>query len=131
MTNRTVEPSVPSYGQEVSDTREGDGYGSIRTASMVAGVSLLVMAVLAGVTQFVVLERLVTQGDAAQTARDVVGSAGMFRLGLASLFLVIVLDVVVSWALFRVFPRSTRPSRCLLRGSGWRTRQCSWWPSAS
>jgi hypothetical protein len=66
-------------------------------------MSLLVMAVLAGGTQFMVLETLVTPEDAGQTARDLLGSAGMFRLGVASLFLVIVLDVVVSWALYRVF----------------------------
>jgi hypothetical protein len=70
---------------------------------MVAGVSLLVMAVLAGVTQFAVLEVLVTPDHAARTATDILGSEGAFRLGIASLFLVVVLDVVVAWALFRVF----------------------------
>jgi hypothetical protein len=45
----------------------------------------------------------VTPGDAAATARDVMGSGGLFRLGIASLLVVVVLDVVVAWALFRVF----------------------------
>jgi Domain of unknown function (DUF4386) len=80
-----------------------DTNGSIRNASVVAGVAILLMAVLAGFGTFVALQGLVTAGNAAQTAKDITESVGLFRAGIASLFLVIALDVVVALALYRVF----------------------------
>lgn len=76
---------------------------SLRTWAVAGGVALLLMAVLAGFGNFAAIEGLVTWGDAEQTARDIAGSEGLFRAGVASLFLVIVLDVVVACALYRVF----------------------------
>lgn len=81
---------------------------SIRRASVIAGVALLLMSALAAFGIFVAVEGLVTQGNAAQTAADIVASAGLFRLGIVSLFVIIALDVVIAWALYRVFsPVST------------------------
>jgi len=51
----------------------------------------------------VVVQGLVTPGDPAQTAKDITESSGLFRLGIAALYLVIPLDIVVGWALYRVF----------------------------
>lgn len=82
--------------------------GSLRRASIIAGIGLILMAVLAIFGNFVVLENLVTQGDATQTANDIMNSEGMFRFGIVSLFVVIVLDVVVAWALFTVFEPVSR-----------------------
>ena len=76
---------------------------SIRTAALVAGLSLLAMSALAGFGNFVVVEGLVTPGDAAKTADDIMAAEGTFRLGVLALYLVVVLDVVVAWALMRVF----------------------------
>jgi hypothetical protein len=76
---------------------------SVRNASITAGVGLLLMSALAGFGNLVALEGLVTQGNAAQTAEDIMASEAMFRIGIGSLFLVVTLDVVVAWALFRVF----------------------------
>jgi len=76
---------------------------SVRNASVTAGVALLLMSALAGFGNFVSLKGLVTQGNAAQTAKDITGSEGLFRLGIASLLLVIALDVVIALALYRVF----------------------------
>jgi len=75
----------------------------IRTASLTAGIGLLLMSVLAGFGKFVAIDGLVTPGDAARTAIDITESAGLFRLGIAALFVVIALDVVVAWGLYRVF----------------------------
>jgi hypothetical protein len=76
---------------------------SARRAALVAGASLMAMSALAGFGNLVVMEGLVTPGDAAKTAEDVMGSAGLFRLGVAGLYLAAVLDVVIAWALMRVF----------------------------
>jgi hypothetical protein len=61
------------------------------------------MSAFAGFGKFVALDGLVTPGDATQTARDILASEGLFRLGIVSLILVIALDVVVACALYRVF----------------------------
>jgi hypothetical protein len=66
------------------------------------------MAALAGFGYFAAVEGLVTPGDAARTARDITASGGLFRLGVVSLFLVVALDVVVAWGLYRVFEPVSR-----------------------
>jgi hypothetical protein len=76
---------------------------SVRTASITAGVALLLMSVVAIFGNVVVVDGLVTEGNATQTAADILASAGLFRLGIASLVVVVALDVVVAWALYRVF----------------------------
>jgi hypothetical protein len=110
MTNGTVEPSDQ---HSTSDRRlrvrpETDAGWSIRNASLTAGVGILLLSALAGFGNFVAVQGLVTQGDAAQTAKDIMGSEGMFRLGIVSLLLVVALDLVVAWALYRVFSPVSR-----------------------
>jgi hypothetical protein len=75
----------------------------VRNASLTAGIGLLLMAALSGFGYFVAVKGLVTPGDAARTATDIKGSETLFRSGIVSLFVVVVLDVIVAWALFRVF----------------------------
>jgi hypothetical protein len=105
MTNQTVQSSAVEYATESSPapTPEVEGGWSTSSMGLIAGVAILLMSVLAGFGNFVAVQRMVTQGDAAQTAHDVMASEGVFRLGIVSLFLVVALDVVVAWALYRVF----------------------------
>ena len=70
---------------------------------LTAGVSLLLLAVLAAVGTPWSRRRAGDPGDATRTAQDVLASDGSFRLGVASLYVGIVLDIVVAWALIRVF----------------------------
>jgi hypothetical protein len=74
-----------------------------RRAALIAGSAIMLVAALAGFGNLVVVEGLVTPGDAATTSRDILGSEGMFRLGVASLYLAALLDIVVAWALLQVF----------------------------
>jgi hypothetical protein len=68
----------------------------------------------------------VTAGDATQTARDIVASLGLFRLGIVSLTLVTALDVVIACALYRVFS-PVHKNLCTLRWPcDWSTRPSSW-----
>jgi hypothetical protein len=75
----------------------------IRRASVIAGISLLLMAALAGFGYLVAVEGLVTYDDANENAASILESSGLFRAGIFSLFIVIALDVVVAWALYHVF----------------------------
>ena len=109
MTNNVREASSELRRSDVSTW-------SIRTAGLVAGLALVAMSVLAGFGNFVAVEGLVTPGDAATTADDILAAEGTFRLGVLALYLVVVLDVVVAWALMRVFEPV---SRSLSRLAAW------------
>jgi hypothetical protein len=80
-----------------------ESQASVRRASITAGVGILLMSVLAVFGNFAAVAGLVTPGDAARTATDITESEGVFRFGILSLLVVIALDVVVAWALYRVF----------------------------
>jgi len=89
---------------------------SIRNASLTAGIALLLISALAGFGYFVAVKGLVTPGNAAQTAKDITESPGLFRLGIVSLYLVIPLDIVIAWALYRVFSPVSKSLSMLAAG---------------
>lgn len=70
-----------------------------------AGTALLLMAILAPIAQFGVLEALVLPQDASATVDNVVASPDMFRLAGMAYGVVALLDVLVAWALHVVFRR--------------------------
>jgi hypothetical protein len=85
-------------------------------AALVAGVGLLIMAVLAGYTNFAILEGLVIKDDATRTAQNILASGGTFRLGISALALVALLDLIVAMTLF-VFYKLVNKSLSLLAAS--------------
>ena len=66
---------------------------SLRTAAVVAGLGLLMMAILAAFANFSVFQNLVVPGDAKTTADNIMASGGLFRIGICSF-------LVVAWALY-------------------------------
>lgn len=89
---------------------------SPRRASLVAGIALALMAVLAGFGNFGAIVPLVTPGNAAKTAQDISDSAPLFLAGIVSLFIVTILDIVVAGAWYTLF----RPvSRGLSAAAAW------------
>ena len=77
-------------------------------ANIVAGIGLLLMAVLAGWSNFAVFETFIIPTDAAKTAQNVFESNGVFRLGVLALLLTTILEVLVSWGVLVVFARVNR-----------------------
>jgi hypothetical protein len=73
---------------------------SLRTAAMVAGVGLLLMAILSPIAYLNIFQSLVKFDDAALTAQNILNSMGAFRTCILLLFTVAILDVVVAWALY-------------------------------
>jgi Domain of unknown function (DUF4386) len=73
---------------------------SLRKAAIVAGLGLLIMAILAPIANFGVFEKLVVPGDATITATNIMASVGLFRIGIICFLMVAILDVVVAWALY-------------------------------
>jgi hypothetical protein len=74
--------------------------GSPRTAALVAGLGLLLMAILAHFANFYVLQNLIVANDAKATAEHILANGGLFRVGISCFLLVAVLDVVVAWGLY-------------------------------
>lgn len=72
-----------------------------------AGLGLLAMSVLAGVSN-TVLGQLVVPGDAARTAIGIAGHEQQFRLVVTGLLAVAVLDVVVAWGLYLFLAQVSR-----------------------
>ncbi len=74
-----------------------------RKPALVAGLGLLVMAVVAGLANFLAIEPLLAAGDAAAMAQAVAESEGQLRWGIAGLATAAVADVVVAFALWKFF----------------------------
>lgn len=73
---------------------------SQRRVALTAAIGLLLMAVLAPLAHFGVLQNLFVLGDAAATVENIIASGGLFRLAIATLLVVTFLDIVVAWALY-------------------------------
>ena len=73
---------------------------SLRTAAIVAGVGLLLMAILSPIAYLNTFQSLVKFDDAALTAQNILNSMGAFRTCIILLFTVAILDIVVAWALY-------------------------------
>jgi hypothetical protein len=83
-------------------------YTSPRRAAVIAGAGYVVLFALALFANFFVREGLIVADDAAATAANIVGSEGLFRLGLISFLVIFLLDVVVAWGLYIVFRSANR-----------------------
>jgi len=73
---------------------------SLRTAAIVAGVGLLLMAILSPIAYLNTFQSLVKFDDAALTAQNISNSMGAFRSCILLLFTVAILDIVVAWGLY-------------------------------
>jgi hypothetical protein len=75
---------------------------SLRTAALVAGVGLLLMAILSPIAYLNTFQSLVKFEDATLTAQNILNSTGAFRTAILLLFAVALLDVIVAWAMYIV-----------------------------
>ena len=75
---------------------------SLRTGAMIAGVGLLLMAILSPIAYLNTFQSLVNFDDAALTAQNISNSMGAFRTAIIFLFIVAILDIVVAWGLYIV-----------------------------
>jgi Domain of unknown function (DUF4386) len=88
---------------------------SRRAVALIAGIGLLVMAVLAPLAHFGVLQNLIVPADAAATVENIIASEGLFRIAIAALLVVTFLDIMVAWALY-VLLRPVNAALALLVG---------------
>ena len=66
----------------------------------IAGFGLLLMAILAMFANFSVIEGLVVPNDVPTTIQNIMDYEILYRAGLISFVIVLILDVLVAWALY-------------------------------
>lgn len=76
---------------------------SHRSAALTSGISLVIMAAVAGFSYGYVFTNLVVLNDSVETAKRISENSGLYIAGIAAWIAVLVLDVIVSFALFRFF----------------------------
>lgn len=86
---------------------------SQRKAAIIAGFSIILMAVFAGFSYGYVMGDLIVAGDAAKTAANIKASEGLFRVGVFGWLLILVCDVLAAWALY-IFMQPTNKNISLL-----------------
>ncbi|MFC2088530.1 DUF4386 domain-containing protein [Calditrichota bacterium] len=84
--------------------------------SKLAGFGYLIIFITGIFSNFFVLENLIIPGDAATTANNIVGNDLLFRIGILSFILMVIFDVVLSWALY-ILLKPVNKNLSLL--SGW------------
>lgn len=74
-----------------------------KQAAVIAGVSLLIMAVIAPIASFGILTKLVVDGDTASTIANIAAAKGQYIFVILCLFIVAILDVVIGLSLLVYF----------------------------
>ncbi len=69
-------------------------------AAGIAGTGYLIIFVMGLITNFFVFGNLIAPGDAEATAASIVSNQLLFRGGLVSWLVVLIIDVVIAWALY-------------------------------
>jgi Domain of unknown function (DUF4386) len=100
--NRTNGHTEPASHDAPLTSRSTAGI-SLRQAALASGLGLLLLAILAAIVNFGVLQKLIVAGDAQSTAQNIATAQGLFRLAIGGFFAVAILDVVVAWGLYYVF----------------------------
>ncbi len=89
--------------RSTAQARAGGDVGPNRRIARIAGASYLLMFALAILANFLVLEGLVVEGDPASTTANIAESPGLMSIGIAAFVVIVLLDVTLSWALYRIF----------------------------
>ncbi len=74
--------------------------GSSHRLARLAGLLYLVIAIAAGIAHFYVPGQLIVPGNAAETTSNILNSSALFRIGVASEYLILLSEVVLSVLLY-------------------------------
>jgi len=89
---------------------------SIQGAARIAGVLILIMAVIAPFSMLYIPSTLIVPGDAATTANNLLASQSLFRLGIASDLVVLLLEILITVLLY-VIVRPVSKTLALVAGA--------------
>lgn len=80
----------------------------IQTYARLAGLGYLVIILTGIFAEFLVRSRIIVPGNAAATAANMLAAQGLFRMGLASEFLMLLTDAALALALYVIFKPYSR-----------------------
>ncbi len=73
---------------------------SLRTAALIAGLSILMMVIAAPFAELFVYPKLVIPGNAAETAKNILANQTLFISAIFAYLITFISDVLVAWALY-------------------------------
>ncbi len=73
-----------------------------RKLAWTTAFALLAMAIMAPLALYGVLGSLIVPGDPTATVANITGSEGLFRAAITAFLVVIVLDLFIAWALYKL-----------------------------
>jgi len=102
------------YKMEEEENKTKSGITiSQRSAALISGFGLLLMAIAAMYAVGFVFPSLIVDGDVTKTTQNILENELLFRSGIASYFIVVLLDLIVAWSLY-VFLKQTSKDISLL-----------------
>jgi len=91
---------ICNQNQIIMKTNQTISEFSLRKSALIAGIGILLMAVLAPIANFAILDTLILHGDAQGTYINIIKSESQFRMAIFFFMLVAILDILVAWALY-------------------------------
>ena len=82
----------------------------------IAGIGYLIIFITGIFSNFFILENLIVPGDSAQTFNNFQSNDSLFRIGIFSFIIMVIFDVVLTWALYILFLHVNKNLSLL---SGW------------
>ncbi|WP_042197233.1 DUF4386 domain-containing protein [Paenibacillus camerounensis] len=76
------------------------GLSDQRTAAIISGIGLLIMALVAAFSYGYAHSALLTEGDANATLQSLLKQKNLFRAELAGWIIILVLDIIVAWSCY-------------------------------
>jgi hypothetical protein len=73
---------------------------SLRSAALIAGISLLIMVIAAPFAELYAFPKLVVPGNAVETTENIIANKTLFTAVLFGYLITFICDVVVAWALY-------------------------------
>lgn len=73
---------------------------SFRKIALTAGMGYLIIFFTGIFSNFFILEKLVVPDDGGATLANITGNVGAFRLGMLSFIIMVLFDLVLTWALY-------------------------------
>ncbi|WP_306013431.1 MULTISPECIES: DUF4386 domain-containing protein [unclassified Allomuricauda] len=86
---------------------------SLSKAALIAGIGLLIMTLTVPFAEFKIIPDLVNPNSALETANNITDNLFLFNVAIFLIFITIVADIVVAWALY-VFLKPVNKSLSLL-----------------
>ena len=73
---------------------------SLRTAALIAGIGLLIMAIAAPFAELYAYPQLVVPGNASETTQNIIANKTLFSSAIFGYLIAFLCDVLVAWALY-------------------------------